>query len=298
MLRRLISEDVIISTILDPGVRQIRADLSQVEQILLNLSLNACDAMPRGGRLTLETKNVSYDAEFCREHPEYSIGQYVQIVVTDTGGGMSPEVKARVFEPFFTTKGPGKGTGLGLATVYGIVQESGGFVTFTTEVDAGSMFIVSLPALDEVDARRLRGTVDRARLRGPETVLLVEDDAAVRQIAKLALVKYGYHVLEAGNGAAALDLSGRYEGTIDILLSDIVMPGINGRMLADAIRASRPRCGVLFMSGYNEDALVLRGVQAGSEAFIQKPFALDALVTRLRQTLDRPAHAEPGAAGV
>jgi CheY-like chemotaxis protein len=279
-------------------VRPIKADLSQIEQILLNLSLNAHDAMPRGGRLSLETKNVSYDAEYCRENPEYKAGRYVQLVIADTGVGMSPEVKAHVFEPFFTTKGPGKGTGLGLATVYGIVQESGGFVTFTSEVGSGSTFNVCLPALGEGDARLSGDTIDRTRLRGHETVLLVEDDAAVRQIAKLALEKYGYQVLEAADGAAALDLSGGYAGTIDILLSDIVMPGINGRMLADALRASRPRCEVLFMSGYNEDALVLRGVHAGAEAFIQKPFALEALVAKLRQTLDRRSGSESGATSV
>ena len=298
MLRRLISEDVAVSTFLAPSLRRIRADASQIEQILLNLSLNACDAMPRGGRLTIETRNVSYDAQFCREHPEFTIGQYVQLVVADTGSGMTPQVKAHIFEPFFTTKGPGKGTGLGLATVYGIVQESGGFITVSSEVDAGTTFSVSLPALDGDDTLQSRDAVDRDRLRGHETILLVEDDAAVRQIAKLALAKYGYHVLEAGNGATALEVCGAHTGAIDALVSDIVMPEMNGRMLADAVRASRPRCRVLFMSGYNEDVLVRRGVHAGVEAFIQKPFTPEGLVAKLRQALDRQPDSESGATGV
>jgi len=260
----------------------------------LNLSLNACDAMPRGGRLRIETRNVAYDAEFCRVHPEYNIGQYVQLIVADTGIGMTPHVKAHLFEPFFTTKGPGKGTGLGLATVYGIVQESGGFITVSSELDAGTTFSVCLPALDGEDMSQVRNPVDRDRLRGHETILLVEDDAAVRHIAKLALTKYGYHVLEATNGASALEIVGAYEGVIDALVSDMVMPEMNGRMLADAVRASRPRCRVLFMSGYNEDMLVRRGVHTGVEAFIQKPFAPDALVGKLRQTLDRRRQAEGG----
>jgi PAS domain S-box-containing protein len=294
MLRRLISEDVAVSTILAPSLRRIRADMSQIEQILLNLSLNACDAMPRGGRLRIETRNVAYDAEFCRVHPEYKIGQYVQLIVADTGIGMTPHVKAHLFEPFFTTKGPGKGTGLGLATVYGIVQESGGFIAVSSELDAGTTFSVCLPALDGEDMSRERNPVDRDRLRGHETILLVEDDAAVRHIAKLALTKYGYHVLEATDGASALEIVGAYEGVIDALVSDMAMPGMNGRMLADAVRASRPRCRVLFMSGYNEDMLVRRGVHTGVEAFIQKPFAPDALVGKLRQTLDRRREAEGG----
>jgi len=289
MLRRLISEDVELSTTLAPSLSRTRADSSQVEQILMNLSLNAFDAMPRGGRLTIETSNVTFDEEYCRSHPECRAGGYVQLAVSDTGIGMTPHVKAHLFEPFFTTKGPGKGTGLGLATVYGIVQECGGFVTVSSEVNAGTTFRICLPALEVVDIMPSSPAIDRARLRGYETVLLVEDDATVRQIAALTLVKYGYMVLEAANGTAALDVLDRYNGSIDILVSDIVMPEMDGRVLADAVRARRPGCRVLFMSGYNEDMLVRRGVETGAEAFIQKPFAPEALVTKLRETLGRPA---------
>jgi PAS domain S-box-containing protein len=298
MLRRLISEDVVLSTVLAPSLHRIKADASQIEQILLNLSLNACDAMPRGGRLTIETRNVSYDDEDRRVHPEYSVGPFVQLVIADTGTGMTPHVKAHLFEPFFTTKGPGKGTGLGLATVYGIVQESGGFITVSSEANAGTTFYVSLPALEGDDVLRAPDAIVRDRLGGCETILLVEDDAGVRQIAKLALTKYGYRVLEASNGANALEVSAAYPETIHALVSDIVMPEMNGRVLADAVRARRPRCCVLLMSGYNEDMLVRAGVHAGAEAFIQKPFTPEALITKLRQVLDQVPGAGLGATGL
>ena len=288
MLRRLITEDIELSTKLGPSLSRTRVDSSQIEQILMNLSLNACDAMPRGGRLTIETSNVTFDEEYCRSHPECRAGRYVQLAVSDTGIGMTPHVKAHLFEPFFTTKGPGKGTGLGLATVYGIVQECGGFVMVSSEVDAGTTFRICLPALDGSETTVPLPAVDRTRLRGFETVLLVEDDATVRQIAALTLVKYGYMVLEAATGAAALEILNRYDGAIDILVSDIVMPEMSGRTLADTVRARRPGCRVLFMSGYHEDMLIRRGVRAGAEAFIQKPFTPEALVTKLRETLGRP----------
>ena len=289
MLRRLISEDVELSTTLAPSLWRTRVDSGQIEQILMNLSLNACDAMPRGGRLTIETSNVTFDEEYCRSHPECRAGRYVQLAVSDTGIGMTAHVKAHLFEPFFTTKGPGKGTGLGLATVYGIVQECGGFLMVSSAVDAGTTFHICLPALDGADTILPSPAIDRTRLRGYETVLLVEDDATVRQIAALTLVKYGYMVLEAANGPAALEVVNRYGGAIDILVSDIVMPEMNGRTVADAVRARHPGCRVLFMSGYNEDMLVRRGVHIGAEAFIQKPFAPEAFVTKLRETLGRPA---------
>jgi PAS domain S-box-containing protein len=298
MLRRLISEDVVLSIVLAPSLRRINADTSQIEQILLNLSLNACDAMPRGGRLTIETRDVSFDEEFCRVHPEYSVGKFVQLVVADTGTGITPHVKAHLFEPFFTTKGPGKGTGLGLATVYGIVQESEGFITVSSELDVGTTFYVCLPALEEDDVLHAPEANVRDRLRGGETILLVEDDAGVRRIAQLALTKYGYRVLEAANGANALEVSAAYPETIHALVTDIVMPEMDGRILADAVRAKRPRCRVLLMSGYNEDMLVRAGVHTGLEAFIQKPFTPEVLITKLRQTLDQASGAESGPTGI
>jgi PAS domain S-box-containing protein len=297
MLRRLITEEIDISVVLPPSSARVRGDPTQIEQVIINLSLNACDAMPRGGRLTIETRNTFCDAEFCREHPECAPGGYVQIVVSDTGCGMTPYVKAHLFEPFFTTKGPGRGTGLGLATVHGIVQESGGFVTVSSEVNVGTTFSVFLPALDSTDAQTATEPVDHARLRGRETVLVVEDDPEVRAVTTRTLAKYGYHVLEASDGPAALRISND-TAAIDLLLSDVVIPEMSGRQVADAILISRPQCRVLFMSGYNEEMLADRAATGPADAFIQKPFSPVALATKVRELLDRrgpivpPASAE------
>jgi two-component system, cell cycle sensor histidine kinase and response regulator CckA len=227
-----------------------------------------------------------HDAESCREHPESTPGRYAQIIVTDTGCGMTPHVKAHLFEPFFTTKGPGRGTGLGLATVYGIVRASGGFVTVTSDVDVGTTFNVFLPTLDSTDSSAVTEAVDHTRLRGNEIVLVVEDDPSVRAITTLTLAKYGYYVLEASNGPTALRISADRE-TIDLLVSDVVMPEMSGRRLADALRRSRPQCRVLFMSGYNEEMLADRTAGGPTEAFIQKPFTPVTLATKVREILDR-----------
>jgi two-component system cell cycle sensor histidine kinase/response regulator CckA len=287
MLRRLISEEVALSTVLAPSLRLIKADASQIEQVIMNLSLNACDAMPHGGRLSIETKNASFDVEYCRAHPEYSVGSFVQLAVSDTGSGLTPQVRAHLFEPFFTTKGPGRGTGLGLATVYGIVQESGGFITVSSDVSVGTTFNVFLPAL-EVGAVGAFESAGYGPLRGRETVLLVEDDPGVRDITRLILEKYGYTVLEATDGATALRVSRAHPGPIEILVSDVVMPEMSGRRLADMLLRERGRCRVLFMSGYNEEVLAGRGPQEGVEGFIQKPFSPTALVAKVRELLDRP----------
>ena len=286
MLRRLISEEIEIAMVPSPSLGRVKADPSQIEQVLMNLSLNACDAMPHGGRLTIETRDVVHDAEFCREHPESTPGRYAQIVVSDTGCGMTPYVKAHLFEPFFTTKGPGRGTGLGLATVYGILQASGGFVTVTSDVDMGTTFNVFLPALDSTDSSAVTEVVDHTRLRGNETVLVVEDDPGVRAITTRTLAKYGYHVLEATDGPTALLMSTDRE-TIDLLVSDVVMPEMSGRRLADALLSSRPQCRVLFMSGYNEEMLADRTASGPTEAFIQKPFTPVTLARKVREILDR-----------
>jgi PAS domain S-box-containing protein len=286
MLQRLISEEIEISIVLAPALDRVKADPSQIEQVIMNLSLNACDAMPRGGRLKIETRNAVADDAFCREHPEAVPGRYVQLIVSDTGCGMTPQVKAHLFEPFFTTKGPGRGTGLGLATVYGIVQESRGFVTVSSEVNIGTTFNVFLPALEGPYSSTAADAVDHAPLRGNETVLVVEDDPDVRTITTLALAKYGYRVLEASGGPAALRMSNDRE-TIDLLVTDVVMPEMSGRRLADALLRTRPHCRVLFMSGYNEEMLADRAANSPGDAFIQKPFTPVALATKVREVLDR-----------
>jgi two-component system cell cycle sensor histidine kinase/response regulator CckA len=286
MLRRLIGEDVTVTTVLAPSLYRIRADASQMEQVVMNLALNARDAMPNGGRLSIETRNVDFDAEYCRQHPDHKIGHFVQLMVSDTGCGMTPHVRAHLFEPFFTTKGPGKGTGLGLATVYGIVHEGGGFITVATEVDAGATFNVFLPALaDDVPASGPART-DRGRLAGRETVLLVEDEAGVRHIAKVTLEMYGYTVIEAASGADAIRLVEARTFPVHLLLTDVVMPGMSGRQLADAIRLLYPDCRIVFMSGYNEDAVVHHGLDHMTNAFLQKPFTPLMLARKLRDVLD------------
>jgi PAS domain S-box-containing protein len=287
MLRRLISEEIDISIVSSPSLDSVKADPTQIEQVIMNLSLNACDAMPRGGRLTIETGNVAIDANFCREHPEAAPGRYVRLVVSDTGSGMTPHVKAHLFEPFFTTKGPGRGTGLGLATVYGIVQESGGFVTVSSDLNVGTTFRVFLPVVDGPDPETKAEAVAHSPLRGNETVLVVEDDPGVRTITTLALKKYGYRVLEASDGPAALKVSSAH-ATIDLVVTDVVMPEMSGREVADRLRCSRPHCPVLFMSGHNEEMLVDRAATGMADSFIQKPFTPVALATKVRQLLDHP----------
>jgi len=287
MLRRLIGADVRLITVLPPSLYRIRADASQIEQVVMNLSLNSRDAMADGGQLTIETRNAVFDAEYCRHHPDHKAGHFVQLVVSDTGCGMTPLIRSHLFEPFFTTKGPGKGTGLGLATVYGIVHESGGFITVSTGVDVGATFNIFLPALAEDVPISHRGRADRGRLAGCETVLLVEDEDAVRHIARVTLEMYGYSVIEAASGADAIRLVESREVPVDLLLTDVVMPGMNGRQLADAIRLLYADCRVVFMSGYNEDAVVHHGLDYSTHAFLQKPFTPLVLARKLRDVLDQ-----------
>jgi signal transduction histidine kinase/ActR/RegA family two-component response regulator len=285
MLRRLIGEDVDLAIVLDPALGHVKADPGQLEQVILNLAVNARDAMPQGGRLTLETASVELDEAYVRRHPGAQRGPHVVLAVSDTGVGMDAEAQARLFEPFFTTKGPGRGTGLGLATVYGIVKQSGGNIWVFSEPGRGTTFKICLP---QADAAAAPVEPERARtqaLQGSETVLLVEDEADLRDLAREILQMYGYTVLAAGHPAEALRLGQQHEGSIHLLLTDVVMPGMSGRELADRLAPRHGAMQVLYMSGYTDEAIVRHGVLAEGTAFLQKPFTPDTLARQVRQVL-------------
>jgi two-component system cell cycle sensor histidine kinase/response regulator CckA len=286
MLHRVIGEDVELVTSLAPDLGAVKADVGQLEQVLMNLAVNARDAMPTGGKLTLETANVEHDPDYAREQEASPVRRFVMLAVSDTGVGMDEATKARIFEPFFTTKEPGKGTGLGLATVYGIVQQSGGFIWVYSELGRGTSFKIYLP---QVDAPPDAAGVAATELpRGTETVLLVEDAPAVRAAVRQVLERQGYTVLEAPHGNAALALATAHDGPIHLLLTDVVMPGLSGRQVADQLKQLRPDTRVLYASGYTDDAVVRHGVLEAGIAYLQKPFTTGSLARKVRETLDRP----------
>ncbi|HEY0005583.1 MAG TPA: PAS domain S-box protein [Pyrinomonadaceae bacterium] len=292
MLARLIGEDIGLRTILDPALGSVRADPSQIEQVLMNLVINARDAMPEGGNLTVETQNVYLDADYAGRHIAVESGPYVLLAVSDTGLGMNNETKARIFEPFFTTKEHGKGTGLGLSTVYGIVKQSGGSIWVYSEPGEGTTFKIYLPRVDEVIPEYMRPGARSQSTHGSETILLAEDDELVRNLAREILEESGYTVLEAPNGGAALLLCEQHEGEIDLLLTDVVMPELSGRQLAERLEKIRPRIKVVYMSGYTADAVLRRGALEDEAKFIQKPFTPDALLHKVREALERHAGQE------
>jgi PAS domain S-box-containing protein len=285
LLQRLIGEDIALVSRLDSELARISADPGQIEQVILNLAINARDAMPHGGKLTIETSNVELDQSYAAKHPGSSPGAHVMLAVSDTGIGMDEDTLAHVFEPFFTTKQRGEGTGLGLSTVYGIVKQSGGSIWVYSEPGRGTTFKVYFPRV--VAGEPVAPVAPRAEgLRGSETILLAEDQPEVRSIGSAVLTRYGYQVLEAANGEQALAIIRSHPGPIHLLLSDVVMPSMNGPELARRVQADHPGIRVLFASGYTDDAIVRHGVLDPGVAFLQKPFTPTALLKKIRELLD------------
>jgi PAS domain S-box-containing protein len=286
MLRRTIGEDIELRTVLQPELGRVKADPGQIEQVILNLAVNARDAMPHGGRLTIETADVELDETQTRRLLTVIPGPHVLLAVSDTGCGMDKETQARIFEPFFTTKEKGKGTGLGLSTVYGIVKQSGGSIWVYSEPGRGTTFKIYLPRVEEPAEAVEPDTAGAPSPGGTETILLVEDEAGVRSLARTALQAYGYTVLEASNGSEALQICERHEGPIHLLVTDVVMPGMSGKELADRLASGRPEIKALYVSGYTDGSIIHHGMLDPSVAFLQKPFSPDALARKAREVLD------------
>jgi CheY-like chemotaxis protein len=288
MLGRLIGADVNVALRLDPAAGNIRADAVQIEQAIMNLVLNARDAMPNGGKLGIETAHLSVDEGFAASHPDLAPGEYLELTVTDTGTGISPEVKVHIFEPFFTTKPQGKGTGLGLSTVYGIVKQCGGSIAVWSEVGRGAEFRILLPAVEApaVPAQRVDAAVVPAVTMpwGTETILLAEDEEGVRRFVLESLERRGYRVLGCCNGREAIERARQHPGAIDLLITDAVMPEMGGAELAAQFADCHPGVPVLCMSGYS--AMVWPGAAAAEGSYLQKPFTPAALLMRVRALLD------------
>jgi len=287
MLTRLIGENIQLATRLETELGSVKADPCQVEQIIVNLVVNARDAMPRGGRVTVETANVTLDEQNALKHVLVKPGEYVMLAVSDTGSGMDQETQARIFEPFFTTKEVAKGTGLGLSTVYGIVKQSGGNIWVYSEQGFGTVFKVYLPRLDDAAASTLANQSQETNVpRGTETILLVEDEEVVRGLTRKILMQAGYNVLDAKGGDEAIRLCRAHAGPIDLLLTDVVMPEVSGKEVADRLLELRPSIRVLYMSGYTDEAIVQHGVLDANVKFIQKPFTWVGLTRKVREVLN------------
>jgi two-component system cell cycle sensor histidine kinase/response regulator CckA len=285
-LRRLIGEDIEFCTVLDPAAGNIKADPGQIEQVIMNLAVNARDAMPNGGKLTVMTANTTLDNNHLKHFPDLCAGDYVMLSIADTGTGMTEEIKAHLFEPFFTTKPSGKGTGLGLATCFGIVKQNTGHINVHSELERGTTFKIYFPQVESaLEPPRVR-TMPTEAAGGNETVLLVEDEPMVRELAVVTLREKGYNVLEAGNGEEGLRTARQHEGKIDLVLTDVVMPVMGGKEMADALRTSHPNTKVLFTSGYAEDAMGHHGVLRPGIVFLQKPYMTVTLARKVREVLD------------
>ncbi|HEX8846492.1 MAG TPA: ATP-binding protein [Pyrinomonadaceae bacterium] len=286
ILQRLIGEDIDLLIGLGPELGKVKADPNQIEQVLMNLAVNARDAMPHGGKLTIETDNVLVDEEYASHHFSVHPGKYVVLAVSDTGCGMDETTQSHIFDPFFTTKEVGKGTGLGLSTVYGIVKQSGGNIWVYSEVGKGTTFKIYLPCVESHAQEPKIRAADINLQNGTETVLLVEDEKRVRDMTREILQESGYHVLEAEHGQEALLIADRHPGTIHLMLSDVVMPQMSGRELAERLVPLRQEMKVLYMSGYTDDAIVHHGVLDEGMSFIEKPFTPNALARKVREVLD------------
>jgi CheY-like chemotaxis protein len=287
MLPRLIREDIALKLELDTSLSQVKADPSQIEQVILNLVVNARDAMPDGGKLLIQTANVNLDTAYTHNHPGSRPGSYVMLRVTDTGTGIEPEIQSQIFEPFFTTKERDKGTGLGLATVYGIVKQSGGYIALDSEKGKGAAFSVYLPRLEQPVAHPIVPLAAAPMdIRGTETILLVEDAEPLRKLAELFLKESGYRILSAADGQQALLTARQHPGPIDLLLTDVVMPGMNGRVLGERLALSQPGMKVLYMSGYADSFIAGHGVLESGTHLLHKPFTQETLTRKVRELLD------------
>ncbi len=292
MLRRLIGEDVALSTVLSPDLGRLKADQGQLEQVVMNLVVNARDAMPQGGKLVIDTQNMVMDEAFIRRYPyPVQAGPYVCLTVTDSGIGMDAETKARAFEPFFTTKEKGKGTGLGLSTVYGVVKQSGGYIDIDSSPGAGTTFKIYLPRVHEA-IKAETSTAPATSFTGNETILLAEDETSLRTLTRNTLELCGYKVLEAKDGVEALEVSDHHQGPIDLLLTDMVMPVMGGRALAQELSRRRPEIRLAYMSGYTGQAVGSQGPVDPGSVFLLKPFTRELLTRKIREALDRRVVAE------
>jgi CheY-like chemotaxis protein len=284
MIGRLLGEHIDVKLVLAADLDAVRVDVGSIEQVIMNLIVNARDAMPEGGRLVLETSTAQF-AEGDLEHSDVAPGRYAVLGVTDTGTGMSPEIRGRLFEPFFTTKAPGAGTGLGLAMCHGIVKQAGGTIAVKSELGHGTTFLIYLPC-SSGPYRPMTATRASDSSAGRETILVAEDESVILRVARVALEKLGYRVLCAGDGLEALEVASREPGRIDLLVTDVVMPKLGGRELAARLTQQRPETKVLYTSGYAENAIAYQGVLSEGVHFIQKPYSLAGLAERVREVLD------------